>query len=138
MLSRILREYKTLEKGVACQAVLSVDSVAAGLTRRIEVIHRSVRIQIHVDAAHEVMLRRNDRYILLRRVDAALETVLDNMWETLSDIKLRDRRHIEMDVLRVILLHLLQDLCAQEVSWKQLIREALTVLVSKDCSLASD
>ena len=52
---------KALQQAVACQAVSSVYAVAAGLAHGIEMRHGRLRIAVHVNTAHKIMLGRHDR-----------------------------------------------------------------------------
>ena len=126
------------QKRIACQTVLSMDTIAACLTAGIESTHGSPAAQICLNTSHKIVLCRNNRNRLFSRIKSVLNTVLLNVREMLHDRFFTQRTHIFPDKISTVLFHLLKNRLTEQIPWLQFIRKTLTVFVIKKCTFATD
>ena len=109
LLRRPFREHEALKQAIACQTVGSMHAVAAGLAYGEEMLHGGLRIAVHVNAAHKVMLSRHDRDRFLGYVVAFFKALLIDAREMMMDRLRLDILERKPHVLAALSLHLLLD-----------------------------
>ena len=113
-----------------------MNTVAAGLTHGVEVIHGGLGVAVHMDAAHEVVLGGNHGDGLLGDVVALFQAVGVDVLEVAPDLSLGDLLKGEAHVVAALLLHLGENGLGDHVTGQQLLHEALALAVDEDGALA--
>ena len=85
MLRHPFGKHQAFQQAVAGQAVSAVNAVAAGLSHSVEVRHGGGRVAVHVDAAHEVMLCRDNGNRLFQDIIAVFQTEFANVRKVFQD-----------------------------------------------------
>ena len=135
---RTFCKHQALKQRITCQTVRPMNAIAAGLSNRIQMLHRSSAVAVYPDASHEIVLCRNNRDPLFCHVIAFFPAPLTDIWEMLQDRILINIFHGKPYMIRSVFFHLFPDCFCHHISRKKLIYKTFSVFIIKNCAFSTD
>ena len=131
------------EETIGRETVGAVEASTGALAGGVEVADRGASVEIHLDAAAEVVGSRGDRDILLSDVDSDRETLLVDHREVSLRLLGVLVSHVEVDAGLASYLHLVVDSTGDDVARSEaatlvvLLHEGGAILVAEDAAVAA-
>ena len=135
---RTFCKHQTFQQGITCQTVRSMNAITTGLSNCIQMFHRSSAVTVYPDAAHEIVLRRNNRDPVLCHIISFFPASLTDIREMFQNRILIYIFHGKPHMIRSIFFHLLTDCFCHHIPRKKLIDKPLSVFVIKNCTFTTD